>query len=146
MNQNQSCDEFLNSLLDKRTIWFEGGLVYRHGSTHIGDFYGKENSMMDAGEFIWTKNDAPYIHKKIDMLQQCHNFINIEFANYAPNLKGTKTLYAYLQEIFVESREFRMYMLGVILYHQLLYISKLVGNYDTSYPKEYFEYRSKHSK
>ena len=50
-------------------IFFTTGIIYKYGNRYIGCFGGKENTMMDAGEYIWRNSDIKTIYEKIERIR-----------------------------------------------------------------------------
>jgi len=132
-------DEVHELLHNKEHVPFNNGFTYKHGDTYTCHYGGSYDCMFDCGQNTWTNRDLRGIKRIVGILVAKHSYPVVVYTDYERTLKGTQKLYKFLRNNFVESRSYRKYMFGVILYHQLLYTSKLIGSYTTGEARSYFK-------
>lgn len=120
-----------------RYAFFNTGLEYKFGfgvqeSTAIEEFGGQLRILEDNdGEITWTKEDIPLVRVCIKALEDCLGFEEFSVDKYEKSLKGTQNLKSDLYEILdMNEKESYTYILGFLIYHQLLYKSPLVVRFE----------------
>lgn len=120
-----------------RYAFFNTGLEYKFGfgiqeSTDMEEFGGKLKILGDNdGEITWSVEDIPAIRVCIKTLEDCLGFEEFSVEKYEKSLKGTLNLKSDLYEILdMSDKESYTYILGFLIYHQLLYTSPLVVRFE----------------
>lgn len=119
-----------------RIIQFNTGfccnLSYNELCIDILLYGGLSDESWDERIHTWnTDEDSVYIQKYLDELINEYNFTPVTFTTHPLVPGGTRQLYDELyKNIQLEhSDAYYNYMLGCILYHQLLYTTNLVAKY-----------------
>jgi len=107
-----------------RYIFFNTNLehTFKFGiqpSSDIQEFAGDDTSNTYEYSHNWIQDDKSYIFNHI-------SFLEINFENYEKNLDGTHNLRSDLYNINIDCK----YILGCLIYHQLLYTDILRCHYD----------------
>ena len=100
------------------------GGIMRHDLYKGGDFHHE-----------WEQKDMPFILQELNDMLEYREIPLPEFETYEKNRDGTSNLKWKLEEYYTErnySEEFiARFILGCILYHQLMYVEKLSVQYET---------------
>jgi len=88
-------------------------------SSDIQEFGGDDTSIREISSHNWIQDDKTYIFNEI-------SFFNIDFEQYEKNLDGTHALRNDLYDTNIEPK----YVLGCLIYHQLLYTNILICHYE----------------
>ena len=84
------------------------------------------------GNHTWTSEDIPFVQQELRDLELWLEIEPFDFTKYEKNLEGTQTLRYELEEKInkmdgvIQSK----YVLGCLIYHQLLYTEKLTVHYE----------------
>ena len=103
-----------------RYAFFNTGLEYKFkfGSQDSIDITGFGGEIIEETTHKWTETDKVYILEKLDGL-------TIDFDKYEKDIYGTYDL-----EEFLTNRIHYTYLLGCLIYHQLLYTDELICEYE----------------
>ena len=117
---------WLNALMDRRwnqectcdiTVYFDTDFEYAEGPEHLGEFGGREDSMFDMYSWIWEDRQTVW-----DKLVYEGMWPNL--GDFPNTLEGTRSLYTLLKEQGYPQK----FAFGLLVWHQLGYVSRLVGN------------------
>ena len=79
----------------------------------------------------WSEKDKPTIYKRIQRIAQALGRELVNFDSYEKNLDGTHELRNDIRDDFEHMHEDSyLYLLGCLIYHQLLYTEKLTCRYE----------------
>ncbi len=130
-----------------RWAYFSTGLEYKfwfgtQSSSDILEFYGKENNELEdeyrGTKYVsWNSSIKEIIKNDLDTMKNEHSFLQeISWDSYELNLEGTTKLY----HSFCENNDNNhteeqdeiscKYLLGFLIYHQLLYTDVLECEYE----------------
>ena len=124
-----------------RYAFFNTGVEYKFsfGIQNSGDimlFGGLGNPFgcaKSAEPFhTWTEEDAPFVLRRIREIEKDVDLAEIEFSDFVTSVKGTYDLKSYLSNLFnrYDEKVIAKYILGCIIYHQLLYNNVLEVTYE----------------
>lgn len=136
-------EEVHELLHNKESVYFNNGFVYKHGNTFISDYGGLYDSMFGSGSIQWTHRNLRNIKRLVRILAAKHTYPEIVYTNFERSIKGTQKLYKFLRDNMADERSYRKYMIGVLLYHQILYTPKLLATFDEGEPPSYFKVMAK---
>lgn len=136
-------EEVHEMLHNKDTVYFSTNFLYKHGDTFVHHFGGSFDGFMECATITWTHRSMRGIKHVLRILIAKHSYPEIVYTDFERSLKGTKQLYLFLRKHFVDERSYRKYMIGVLIYHQLLYTPTLQANYTTGEAPSYFKVLAK---
>ena len=117
-----------------RYAFFTTGFEYKftaQESTDIELFGGNGECAYENGVHYWTADDRPNIAMKLKMLEDLYNIPPTRFDDFAFDYNGTTALRWELFFLDIEDESIKnKYILGCIIYHQLLYHCPLSADYD----------------
>lgn len=102
-------------------VYFSTGFRYEEGPIHLTEFGGYEDSMFDIVSWVWKKEDQEHVW---DRLVRSSTWLDVQV--FPATLEGTDALYAALKEQGFPTR----FAFGLLVWHQLGYVSRLEGNYE----------------
>lgn len=98
--------------------------IWEFGGTH--DF--EENS---DPQISWTEKDIPIILNKLRDMEDAYGLLEFNCSNYGKSLKETYKLKDDLREnLDLVDKTHCKYLLGWLIYHQLLYQPRLIASYE----------------
>jgi hypothetical protein len=112
------------------SIYFNTGFVYRFGRTGIVSFGGEESALFEFDTVQWKKHDIPIVIQELEKMKLEQNLPNVEFSTYDKNKSGTAKM---LTELVARGGVPNDYLLGCVIYHQLLYKVPLQADFLTGY-------------
>ena len=136
-------EEVHELLHNKEPVHFNNGFIYKHGNTFICNYGGLYDGMFGTGSIQWTHRNLRDIKRLVHILAAKHSYPEIVYTEFERSVKGTQKLYKFLRNNMVDERSYRKYMIGVLLYHQLLYTPKLLATFDEGEPPSYFKVMAK---
>ncbi len=143
----ESLREEVHELLhNKDYVYFSSNFIYKHGDTFIDHYGGCFDGFMECATITWTHRNMRGMKHILRLLIAKHSYPDIVYTDFERSLQGTKQLYLFLRKHFVNERSYRKYMIGVLIYHQLLYTSNLQANYTTGESPSYFTVMEKLAK
>jgi hypothetical protein len=118
-----------------RYAFFSTGLEYKfvfatQSSEDIEMFGGiifHENA--NSGKIKWTQNDIENIKISLDHLFVSNGITDFDIHRYEKNIQGTHLLKFDLEKKLEHTGSYKT-ILGVLIYHQLLYTETLTCKYD----------------
>lgn len=112
------------------SIYFNTGFTYRFGRSGIVDFGGEESALFEFDTVTWKENDIPTALQELEKIRQERNLPSVDFSSYDKNKSGTTKM---LAELIVKGQIPNQYLLGCVIYHQLMYKVPLRGDFLTGY-------------
>lgn len=124
-----------------RYAFFRQGFEYKfkfgvQPSEDIRSFGGKVNYELSDGGYLhheWDQKDCDYIECQLKELRQWLCADEVDFATYDQTLQGSYALVYDLYTLYETDHDPELvsrYILGCLIYHQLLYIENLSVDYE----------------
>lgn len=124
-----------------RYAFFTTGLEYKflfgvQDSEDITTFGGVSNcEHYDKGYYLqsWNQSDKETIEKELKYLLEWIGEDPVDFTAYEKNVEGSWALKSKLYELYKSDHNEELvarYILGCLIYHQLLYIEELSADYE----------------
>ena len=130
-----------------RYAFFNTGFEYKFGFgaqssrdillfSGLGNSYGFITSPYFKGTpqdpyHEWSQNDKPIILRRLQTIVEDLDDCVIDFERFEKNIHGTQKLREAIREQNEDNDEvFYLYLLGCLIYHQLLYTEKLTATYE----------------
>lgn len=123
-----------------RYVFFNTGKEYKfcfavQPSQDIHCFGGFDNNSIDNPIHVWSQEDNEYILGILKDMEEGYQISPTDFSKFENTLEGTKLLYNKIYEdmkIYKSNPcpEYYKYMLGALIYHQLLYTNILTAEYE----------------
>ncbi len=100
-------------------------------SSDMQIFGGSELASKEDDSFAhsWTKDDLPDIKETLEILSKFCKLDLLDFETYEKSIKGTNKLWHDLYDKMKSPQDYT-FMLGCIIYHQLLYTDPLTVEYE----------------
>lgn len=112
---------------------FRFGVQPSEDITLFGGQIGDENYHHGYFTQKWTHDDLTLIKQKLDSLLEWIGEDPVKFDDYEKNIDGTHTLSRDLYTLYESDHSEELvarYILGCLLYHQLLYTEVLQADYE----------------
>jgi hypothetical protein len=114
-----------------RYALFSTGIEYKFTAQEsIESFGGDGVCGYDMGAHYWTEDDGPRILAILKRIEIEYSITRPRFEKYSPDYNGTAALRWDLLLLDADDSIKYKYILGCIIYHQLLYNSPLSAEYD----------------
>jgi hypothetical protein len=114
-----------------RYVLFSTGVEYKFTANEsIESFGGDGVCGYDMGAHYWTEDDCARILYVLKQLETKYSIIRPQLEKYSPCCNGTAALRWDLLLLDIDDFIKYKYILGCIIYHQLLYNCPLSAEYD----------------
>lgn len=96
----------------------------------VGSYEGYES---EYSSHSWNQSDKETIEEELKRLLEWIGIDLVDFSTYEKNSKGTQQLYSDMYDLYhkdYNEEVIARYILGCLIYHQLLYTESLQADYE----------------
>ncbi len=115
-------------------VHFNTNFIFRFGYNGISIFGGEEDSMIDIDTITWKEKHISFAFEAYKKMEKDLKMPEVNFNNFEKNKEGTYKLVNELSQI---NKIPKIYILGSVICHQLLYRVPLQATFLTGLPNDY---------